>query len=156
MNIIRVFADGACRFNGKYNAKAGIGIHFPNNEFDDISEIFTSYKVTNQRAELFAIYKAVTIITSDIQFDKIIIYTDSKYSIDCITKWIHKWKKNNWISSNNKPVLNLDLIKPLHNLISQYENKIILRHVKAHTDNKDYYSIGNRYADNLATSAISI
>ena len=31
---ILVFTDGACTNNGKKSAKAGIGVHFPNKEFE--------------------------------------------------------------------------------------------------------------------------
>lgn len=150
MNII-VFTDGSSiRKRGKIEA-AGYGIYFPNKEFDDISEPFMIKPYTNQRSELYAIYMAIKIITeSKINFDFIRIYTDSEYSIKSLTKWIFGWVKNGWKKSNNKPVMNTDILKELYKYIAKYKNKIIFVHVRSHTGKKDSLSIGNSKADELA------
>lgn len=150
MNI-DVFTDGGCKSNGKLGATGAIGIHFPNKEFNDISEKYTSTdlnKVTNQRAELYAIYKAISLVSS-VQFNKLYVYTDSKYSIDCLTKWIKRWQTNGWITSKKQPVMNMDLIKPIDELLTKYKNKVEFIHVPSHTRNMDYKSVGNRIADKL-------
>ena len=95
MNII-VFTDGACTCNGKTQAtRGGYGIYFPNKEMQDISREFTHKPITNQRAELYAIYKTLK-ITKNLSYKSLTIYTDSEYSINCITKWLSGWKKKNW------------------------------------------------------------
>ncbi len=73
--IVNVYTDGACS-KGK-NIRAGYGIYFPNKEFDNISRPFTHEPLTNQRAELYAIYKAIKIITMKNNKYDINIYTDS-------------------------------------------------------------------------------
>ena len=148
-NII-VFTDGSCVGNGKKNAKAGIGVHFPCKEFDDVSEAFTQSPITNQRAELYSIYKALTIITENSEFNKIIIYSDSLYSIKCMTEWIKNWEKNDWKGSTKKSVLNQDIIKPINDILKRHENKIIFRHVKSHTGNDTIEAIFNDVVDKLA------
>lgn len=152
-NII-VFTDGACTKNGKTNAKAGIGIYFPNNELPNISEKMNDTLLTNQRAELTAIYRALKIITEKLDFDKITIYTDSMYSIKSLTVWIKTWEKNDWKTSNKKPVQNLDIIKPIHLILTKYNNKINFIHVRSHTNKNDFNSLGNAKADELATKSI--
>ena len=147
---IIIFTDGSCLNIGKKNAKAGIGIHFPNKEFSDISEPFLETPITNQRAELFAIYKALTQVTNNIKFNKIIIYSDSIYSIKSLTEWIKIWERNNWKNSKKKQVKNLDIISSIKIILDQHCDKIFFKHVKAHTGKKDYESICNEIADKLA------
>lgn len=149
---ITVYTDGSC-MKKKTGIKCGYGIFFPNKELKDFSRPFTHGNLTNQRSELYAIYKALRVITKTFVFDKIHLYTDSMYSINCLTNWINDWKKNNWKTSNKKEVLNQDIIKKIDDkILSRYSNKIIFTHVKAHTGKKDKHSLGNECADKLATS----
>jgi len=150
-NII-IFTDGSCVKKNGVPIKCGYGVHFPNNELDDISKSYKGTPLTNQRAELYAIYKGIKTIVSNIDFDTITIYSDSEYSIKSITLWIISWKKNGWKNSANKDVANQDIIKKIDKYMCKYENKIIFNHVKAHTKNTDSLSKGNRMADKLATS----
>lgn len=146
MDII-VFTDGSCipQMN-----KCGYGIHFPNGEFKDISKTFTKLPKTNQRAELYSIYKAIKKIQSKDKNFNIKIYSDSEYSIKSLTVWIKQWKKNNWISSSGKEVMNLDIIQKIDNLIGEHIGKIEFVHVRAHTGKDDYNSKHNAIADELA------
>ena len=109
-------------------------------------------KQTNQRAELYAILKSLKIININ-DYNSIIIYTDSQYSINCITKWIKNWLKNNWKDKHNKPVKNRDLIEPIYN-IYKTNNNIKFTHILAHTNLQDCHSLGNNKADMLARQAI--
>tara|TARA_B100001093_G_C26604114_1_gene917242 strand:- start:174 stop:626 length:453 start_codon:yes stop_codon:yes gene_type:complete len=149
MDPICVFTDGACRNNGKKNAKAGIGIYFGENDDRNISERISG-KQTNNCAELLAIIKVFDILTSEIkQGTPVSIYSDSKYSIDCLTKWSQLWAQNNW----RKPIKNKELIKHGYDLFQLYNNVTIF-HIKAHTTNMDILSVGNRKADYLANQSI--
>ena len=132
--------------------KCGYGIHFPNKEIEDVSKKFTKKPLTNQRAELYAIYKAIKIISENFTFDKIEIYTDSEYSIKSLTEWIVSWKKNGWKTANKKEVLNQDIIKKIDRKLQKYEGKIKFTHVRSHTGKTDKHSLGNAEADKLATS----
>ena len=153
-NNIIIFTDGSCTNNGKKNANAGIGVYFPCKEFEDISEIFTKTPITNQRSELYAIYKALLTVTeNNNNFNKIFIYSDSLYSIKCVTEWIKKWEKNDWIGSNKKPIQNQDLIKPINEILKKHDKKIIFRHVKAHTGMDTLEALFNDTADKLACKA---
>jgi len=133
------------------NKRCGYGIHFPNKEFEDVSRPFTHEPLTNQRAELYAIYKALKISTKK-KFDKIHIYSDSEYSIKSLTVWIDNWKKNDWRTANKKPVMNQDIIKEIDVYLQKYKKKIVFTHVYSHTGNTDIHSLGNAEADRLATS----
>lgn len=34
------------------------------------------------------------------------IYTDSEFVINCETKWIDRWRRRNWLTLTNRPVVN--------------------------------------------------
>jgi len=148
-NII-IFTDGSCIKTAYNKYYAGYGIHFPNKELPDISKPFLMIPITSQRAELYAILKALKKIIKFLEFDTITIYSDSEYSIKSLTNWIFTWVKNKWKRSNNKPVKNKDILEPLYKLIMKYKDKIKFQHVRSHTKQKDYCSIGNDKADKLA------
>lgn len=152
---IKIYTDGACKNNGKKNATAGIGIHFPKKEISDVSRVLRKKKVTNQIAELYAIYftlKLVYIYDLLNKYKKIVIYTDSQYSIKSLTEWIEAWLKNNWKSSKGGKVVNKNIIEKIYNFIKG--KNIYLKHVKSHTKKTDKHSLGNAEADRLATEAI--
>ena len=150
MTTIEVFTDGSCIKNG--NILGGYGIYFPNNELKSISRKFTHEPITNQRAELYAIYVALILIKKNLDFDKIIIYTDSEYSIKCFTQWIKKWKRNGWKSSSGSKVKNQDIIQPVSNILDKLSGQVEFKHVRSHTGKKDRLSIANSIADKLATT----
>ena len=154
---IIIFTDGACSNNGKCTAKAGIGIHFPNSEYADVGESYsensgTDVSVTNQRAELYAIQKAINLVISDRSINNITIYTDSLYSIKSLTEWIKNWSKNNWKGTNGKTVKNLDLIKPIYEVLENNKGRIKFIHVRSHTRKQTFEALGNDKADKLAIS----
>lgn len=144
---IIVFTDGS---HIKGTNKCGYGIYFPNKELPNVSRSFDHPPITHQRAELYAIFKAIYYITKKLTVNKIIIYTDSKYSMDSLTVWIKKWKKNNWKTVTGSPVKNVDIIREIDNQISNFKGKIEFIHVSAHTNKQDFLSISNHMADVLA------
>jgi len=144
---IHIYTDGSCRNNGYKNAKAGIGVYFGKDDSRNVSEMFTD-NPTSQRAELYAIIKAIELLTEQEHKYCVIIHTDSMYSINCITKWCKNWIKNGWRTTTKKPIKNKKLIERLYYLYNQYNVK--LEHIRAHTGNKDIHSVGNDVADKLA------
>ena len=148
---INIYTDGACPFNGMKGATCGIGIHFcetNRNKLDDVSELFMVDKPTNNIAELGAIDRAIQIVIDKELSDKHInLYTDSKYSIDCITKWYAIWLKNNKLERPN-----IDIIQSIYENIQNLNIDFI--HVRAHTKKNDVHSIGNSRADSLATKCV--
>jgi len=150
---IVVFTDGSCAGNGRQNAHGGIGIHFPNGELTDVSKIYRNGYCTNQKTELFAILTALRYIKQNIGLSKykVLIKTDSDYSINCVTKWVYGWIKNGWKTQNNKPVANKEYIEAIYKYYENYD--ITFEHVDAHTGLDDADSIANARADELATKA---
>lgn len=163
---IIVFTDGST-FNNqakdKSKARAGVGVFFGDKDKRNISFSLngTKFKKTNQVAEILAIIMAIeTLIRTQLIGKKnIVIYSDSMYCINIITKWAKNWEKNDWKKSNNKKVENLTLVKKMYYLAKNLNVRMV--HVRAHKDepskdSKDYFKwYGNMKADKLATRASS-
>jgi len=152
---LRVFTDGSCTANGRRGARAGIGVYATR---DDVpikahsAPLAADEPQTNQRAELQALYHGLVFI-SEQPSPVANVYTDSKYSLDCLQKWSARWIKDNWRKADGKPVLHQDLLKPMVALWSRLSKSVTLHHVAAHTGNSDPLSVGNAKADELATMA---
>tara|TARA_B000000475_G_scaffold272161_1_gene272257 strand:- start:7651 stop:8334 length:684 start_codon:yes stop_codon:yes gene_type:complete len=151
---INVYTDGACTNNGKPDARAGFGIWFGDNDERNTSESFTGPQ-TNNRAELLAIIKALTILRDEIeQGQPIIIYSDSSYSIRCCTTYGEKMSKKGW-ETKGKDIPNRQLVEVAYNFVKKYNN-IKFKHIRAHTGLEDEHSIGNEHADRLANLSIGV
>ena len=74
------------------------------------------------------------------------LYTDSRYLIDGITRWIHGWLRNGWRTAAKQPVKNAELWQALHAAAARHE--IDWQWVKGHAGD-----VGNERADALATAA---
>lgn len=144
-----VYTDGACSNNGNKNAIAGIGIYFGKDDPRNVSkQIFG--KSTNNVAELHAILEACIIIEDDLKKGIVItIVSDSKYSILCASSYGKKNALRNWKTE----IPNKHLVKTLFEFVSNYPN-LQFQYIQAHTNNNDVHSIGNHYADLLATSCL--
>jgi ribonuclease HI len=150
---IIVYTDGACIHNGKPNALAGIGVYFGENDTRNTSSKISG-KQSNNTAELKAILKACEILNQEIKDKKkIMIYTDSVYSIRCCTTYGDKLAKVGW--TKKKPIPNVELVQQSYYFFKN-NTSIKLTHVKAHTNDKDNHSVGNDNADRLANEAIGI
>ena len=113
----------------------------------------------NQRVELLAIYKALeylqtVTLDSTTKFD-IIIHSDSDYSIKSLTVWSLNWVRNQWMTSNKKPVKHRDIIEPCLQMIKELkkDNNLVFNHVRSHTHKQDFIHVGNAEADELASNA---
>lgn len=144
MARLEVYTDGSCFGNGFAGAVGGIGVYFGENDTRNIAQP-VSGPPSNQRAELEAIYKALRILkTSEPKDRAVTIYSDSAYSIQCLTTWWQKWERNNWKTTGGKDVLHQDLIRPSLQLLKELPH-VTLKKVKGHSKNA-----GNDYADALA------
>jgi ribonuclease HI len=124
--MIKIYTDGSCLSNPGNGGWAAIIIDDGN-----VLKINGSEKdTTNNKMELIAPIKALQKIEKN---KKVEIYTDSKYVKLGITEWIHKWIKNNWLTSKKEPVKNKELWVQLYNLTKTSEINWIW--VKAHAGN---------------------
>jgi ribonuclease HI len=96
--------------------------------------------------ELQAVIEALRILKNP---SKVCLYIDSQYVKNGINLWISNWKKTGWITSSKKPVKNVDLWKPLDELVANHEITWIW--VKGHAGNA-----GNERADALANKGVPL
>jgi ribonuclease HI len=152
---MRVFTDGACSHNGRPGAKAGYAVWFPDaKDLSESARVPADQAQTNQRAELSAIHRAVVILDANgYHGDDITIYTDSEYSINCLTKWISGWVSRGWKTAAGGDVLHRDLIQATSTLLSKFKSHRFV-HVRAHTGNEDDLSKQNDVVDRMARATI--
>jgi ribonuclease HI len=152
---MRVFTDGACSLNGRPGAKAGYAVWFPDHLRFSMSERLPANEPqTNQRAEMSAIHKAAMILEENGFHDEnIVIYTDSEYSINCLTKWITGWVARGWKTSAGGDVLHRDLIEDTAKRLAKFKSYRFV-HVKAHTGGEDDLSKQNDAVDRMARATI--
>jgi ribonuclease HI len=145
-----VFTDGACFHNGKKNAIAGIGVFFGINDPRNISRRVQG-KQSNNTAELTAMIEAVRIIQPELGDKSYIVVSDSIYAIRCATDYGKSNAKTGW----KKDIPNKELVKILYELVSPYPESVLqLKHIMSHTGSQDPLSIGNDYADKLASASL--
>ena len=76
---------------------------------------------TNNRMELTAVIRALELLKAP---SDVTVVTDSEYLANAFRqKWIDKWKRNGWRTSNKEPVKNQDLWMILDHLIAQHRVK---------------------------------
>ena len=152
---LTIYCDGSCTNNGRAGAKAGFGVYVTRDGVDVLrhSEPLTAGEpATNQRAELRGLQYALDYVkragtaTAD-------IYTDSKYSLNCLQTWGSGWEKNGWKKSDGKDVLHQDVLKPMMATWKFLGGRVVLHHVLGHTGSGDEASRGNAIADELACAA---
>jgi ribonuclease HI len=156
-----LFTDGACSDNGKRTAKGGYGVHvYAYPSLDISARLLPTEPQTNNRAELRGIQAALDLIDQHgdqwkQDYTEFYIWSDSEYSITCLTKWAKGWRANNWKKRDGGLIQNLDLIKPLYERLGRMP-RVSLHHVKGHQDSRrnEFPFDGNYRADKLATSSL--
>jgi Ribonuclease HI len=137
---IEIFTDGACTGNpgpGGWAAILRSGAHE--------KELFGGERATtNNRMELTAAIKAFEALKAP---SEVTIYTDSRYVMDGVTKWMANWKRNGWRTADKKPVKNEELWRALEAAVTPH--KVTWRWVKGHAGHPE-----NERVDELARGAI--
>ena len=117
MEKIKIFTDGSSRGNpgpGGWGAVVVYPDYSGKMKVDELGG--GDKKTTNNKMELMAAIEALKNFDGYYQnfSDKIFtVYTDSSYLINGITKWVHGWQKNNWVTGAKQQVLNQELWKEL-------------------------------------------
>jgi ribonuclease HI len=135
---VAIFTDGACKGNpgpGGWGALLRMGRHEKELSGGEA-------ETTNNRMEMTAVIRGLSALTEPCAVD---LYSDSKYVLDGITKWVEGWKKRGWITASKKPVRNADL---WHELIAEAERHDVSWHwVKGHSGHPE-----NDRVDQLASA----
>lgn len=139
-NSVEIYTDGACRGNPGPGGW-GVSLRYNGRQKDMHGG---ELRTTNNRMELMAAITGLEALTRPC---KVKLYTDSKYVLDGITKWIDGWKKRGWKTASKQPVKNVELWQRLDAATGQHEISWIW--VKGHAGDE-----GNELADQLANRGI--
>ena len=139
-STVAIFTDGACRGNPGPGGWAALLRH--KEEEKMISGAVE--ESTNNRMELTAAIEGLEQLKRPMV---VVLTTDSQYVKDGITKWIEGWKAKGWITSQRKPVKNVDLWKRLDQVVAIHT--VEWKWVKGHSGHRE-----NEMVDQAANIAI--
>lgn len=138
--LIEIYTDGACSGNP---GPGGWGVLLKWNGHE--KELCGGEaETTNNRMEMMAVIEALKALKKP---SEVKLYTDSKYVMDGITKWLEGWKAKGWKTAAKKPVKNQDLWQEIDAQVCRHSVQFIW--VKGHAGDP-----GNERADELARSGI--
>jgi ribonuclease HI len=101
-------------------------------------------RATNNIAELTAV---LDLLQQTAHLDEdLLIYCDSSYVINSVTRWMAGWKRRGWKKGDGKPVLNVELMQALD--AAMRGRRVCFEWVKGHSGHEL-----NEAADRLANAA---
>jgi uracil-DNA glycosylase len=162
-----IFTDGGATANGKVNCKASWGCHIVKigalagtesmgGIVPPINISGKKFAASNNRGEITALVKAIEWVGATSYPHDIEIVSDSKYLIDCLTKWIAGWIRAGKLEEKK----NTDLLLPLYHAIQALPNKITYKHVNSHRAEPPkgtpeyFYWCGNDAADKICSKQL--
>ena len=144
---IKIFTDGGCEPNP---GKAGSGLAmYEDNKVTELWYGLYNPMGTNNTAELNALHQGLLLARDEIAKGKTAaVFSDSQYSIQCVTQWAIGWEKAGWKKKGGE-IKNLELIKDIYALHQTLKDKVQVLHVNGHVGVQ-----GNELADRMSILAI--
>ncbi len=143
MKQVMIFTDGSSRGNPGPGGWGAVVV-----EDGRVQELGgREDRTTNNRMELTAALEALKKIEDG--SSHVVVYTDSNYLINGITKWIFGWQRGGWITKSKDEVVNRDIWEALLQVVRQ--KKIEWKYVGGHVGiagNERCDEIATMYADN--------
>ena len=139
--VVEIFTDGACSPNpgpGGWGAILRYGQHERELHGGDPA-------TTNNRMEMMAAIAGLEALKRPC---RVRLYSDSQYLREGITKWIHGWKRRNWLTADKQPVKNVDLWQRLDAAAARHV--VDWQWVRGHAGHPE-----NERADAIARSRIA-
>ncbi len=140
--VVEIWTDGACVPNPGPGGWGAV-LRFGASEKDLCGG--DTGPTTNNRMELTAPIQALVSLTRAPL--TVMLYTDSIYVRDGITKWLPRWKANGWQTSAKQPVKNVDLWQRLEEAVRRHD--VHWHWVKGHNGHPE-----NERADRLAARGL--
>lgn len=136
---VEIWTDGGCKPNPGPGGWAAI-LKFR----ETVRELSGgAVETTNNRMELTAAAEALSALTRPC---RVVLYTDSEYLKNGITRWHAGWVRKNWRNAAGDPVKNMDLWRRILEAVKPHE--VEWAWVRGHSGNPM-----NERADALATLA---
>lgn len=140
MKTVEMFTDGACSGNpgpGGWGALLRYNGHEKELGGGDAD-------TTNNRMEMMAVIEGLAALKSPC---RITLYTDSKYVMDGVTKYLENWKRRGWKTADKKEVKNRDLWERMESEMARHQIEWIW--VKGHAGHAE-----NERVDQIARDHI--
>jgi len=143
----KIFTDGGCEPNpGK--AASGLAVYRDGKVAELWYGLFNP-RGTNNTAELNALHQALIMAEQEIANKATVaIFCDSKYAIQCITRWAVGWQKKGWTKPGGE-IKNLELIQAIFALYIRLKGGVQVLHVNGHVGVE-----GNELADRMSIHGI--
>jgi ribonuclease HI len=138
---VEIFTDGACSGNPGPGGW-GVVLRFRGTERELAGG---ENPTTNNRMELMAAIQGLEAMKRPVVAD---LYTDSRYVLDGITRFLTNWQRNGWKTADKKPVKNVDLWERL--VAAKKPHEVSWHWVKGHAGHPE-----NERADALARGQIA-
>ena len=108
---IEIYTDGSLKKSGQSATFGGWSFLIVQDSNLIYQTSGSEYNTTNQRMELTAVREALKYVqTIRRSSEKVIVYSDSAYIINCYLKeWYIAWQYNGWQNSKKEDVANQDL-----------------------------------------------
>ena len=159
-STVEVWTDGGSRNTG--NIK-GDHIHAEDEaawaykisyQGKDYTDTNAEKGATNNKMELLALNMAlVKLLQLGLNTNSIIVYSDSMYVINTVTKWMKGWKATNWKRKGKYPIKNIEIIKDIDDCLADFP-KFKMKWVKGHTELSDKGHAGNNQVDSLLNKSM--
>ena len=144
-----VFSDGACRGNPGPGAWGAMAQSHTGEVLFTASGVETL--TTNNQMELEGAYQGLFQLQQTDNFDfnqKIKLYSDSRYVVDGVQKWVMGWMSRGWKKADGKAPENVELWKKLSEMNAKFSD-IEYIWVKGHSGHPQ-----NEQCDQLANQAL--
>lgn len=140
MKSVALYADGSCHGNPGPGGWAAILEYGGRTREMSGAELET----TNNQMELRAVIEGLSALKEPCAVQ---VWSDSRYVIDGISKWLPSWKRRGWVTADKKPVKNEELWRALDAAASRH--RVAWHWVRGHSGHPQ-----NERCDRLANEAI--
>jgi ribonuclease HI len=142
MQKVRLYCDGACSPNPGVGGWGAVLLSDHHGARKELSG--AEAQTTNNRMELLGAIRGLEVLKRPCRVE---VSTDSRYVHDAFDKkWLDRWQRNGWLTSEKKPVQNEDLWRRLLEL--REVHVLDWRWVRGHATD-----VENNRADALAVEA---
>jgi len=146
---VKIFTDGGCEPNPG-EAASGLAV-YRDGKLVALWYGLYNPRGTNNTAELGALHHALIMAERELAdgADRVAVFSDSSYAIQCITQWAFGWAKRGWKKKDGE-IKNLELIQAMFALYTRVRDRVQVLHVNGHLGVE-----GNELADRMSIHGIA-